>query len=265
MPGTTTVFEGPVTLMPEVVEQYALMVPLHETPVSMRQYSGGRWHECQSAAPMVHLTTIGDKVGWQWPAGARVAHLQMPFTEMERFITDEMRLVGMESNLDGLAQIEDPEVFRVARSMAAVLADPRPGQDVLLDAYARVLLVHMVRSYRAVTEARSGHLSAELYTKVLGHIDARIAQTIHVTELCDLVGMSESAFLRAVKATTGQTPHELIRDRRLEAARGLLRRADISIGDVAIATGFADQAHLSRTFKKAFGASPRDWRKTALG
>ena len=73
--------------------------------------------------------------------------------------------------------------------------------------------------------------------------------------------MSESTFLRAVKATTGQTPLELIRDRRLDAACGLLRRDGVSIGEVAIATGFADQAHLSRSFKKAFGVSPKDWRR----
>ena len=80
-------------------------------------------------------------------------------------------------------------------------------------------------------------------------------------DLADAVNMSESAFLRAMKAATGETPHELVRRRRLEVACRLLREDVLSLGQIASTTGFSDQAHLSRTFKRAFGVSPSQWRR----
>jgi AraC-like DNA-binding protein len=46
--------------------------------------------------------------------------------------------------------------------------------------------------------------------------------------------------------------------RRLQRAR-LMIGAGGTLADIAIATGFADQSHLSRHFKKAFGVTPGRW------
>ncbi len=261
--GSADVFDGPVTFLPEEIETYLLFVPLHDGSVPVRYYINERWQDGESRAPSVHVATLGERAGWQWPAGARIMRLEMPVKTLDRFLTEEMQMIGLDSALTGLSQFDDPAICSIAHQIEDVLADPRPGQDILCEALVRSLSVHMIRSYRQATATRTGHMSAKLYREVLTHIDAHLSASIRITALCEIAGMSQSAFLRAVKATTGQTPNELIRNRRLEAARAMLRRHDISIGEIAIATGFADQAHLSRSFKKAFGKSPKDWRRSA--
>jgi AraC family transcriptional regulator len=54
----------------------------------------------------------------------------------------------------------------------------------------------------------------------------------------------------------GLAPHRYLLMRRLERARRLLDTPDAVLSDVALRTGFADQAHFTRLFKREFGVTP---------
>jgi AraC-like DNA-binding protein len=55
-----------------------------------------------------------------------------------------------------------------------------------------------------------------------------------------------------------------IREQRAQGAARLLMDSpyDLSIADIAHRTGYADQAHFSRSFRRWYGTSPREWRRT---
>lgn len=74
-------------------------------------------------------------------------------------------------------------------------------------------------------------------------------------DLARLAGLSRYHFVRAFKAETGLTPHAFVIQRRLREAVGLLRKG-WPIAAAAVESGFYDQAHLTRHFKKVFGAPP---------
>lgn len=254
-------FEGPVTFAPDLTDEYVLFVPLHSGPVQARRHAGGAWRSVTSEAPHVHLQQLGERVGWQWGSGARLLRLAFDPERVQRFVLAELRLIAADSRITGLSTLADPEICRTAAMMAEVLGDPRPGQPVLYDAIARMFVVHIARSYLVAQTARQGSLTGDQFADILEYIDARLSEPIRMHDLADRVHMSESAFLRAVKAVTGETPHELLRRRRLDAACRLLREDVLSLGQIASATGFSDQAHLSRSFKRAFGVSPSQWRR----
>jgi AraC-like DNA-binding protein len=256
-------FEGPVTFAPETDSRYLMFVPLHDGVVSARHHVDGRWRDVASAAPRVHLQQPGQRIGWSWSHGARLLRLTMDPAELQRFVSAELRLVGSDSRITGLSELRDPEVCRTAGLMAQVLGDPRPGQAVLYESVVRMFVVHMARSYLVARKLTHGSLSGEQFAAIIDYIDMHLSDQIRIHDLSDLLNMSESAFLRAVKSATGETPHELVRRRRLEAARKLLREDILSLGQIASMTGFADQAHLSRTFKREFGVSPSQWRRSA--
>ena len=54
---------------------------------------------------------------------------------------------------------------------------------------------------------------------------------------------------------------EYIRRRRLHKAKKLLKMTDLPISQIALAVGFADYNYFSRIYKKAYGKSPRYYRK----
>ena len=63
----------------------------------------------------------------------------------------------------------------------------------------------------------------------------------------------------------GDTFGAVVRERRLERARQDLASGERSVSAIAARWGFADASHLSRSFKKAFGVTPRDYRASGFG
>jgi AraC-like DNA-binding protein len=75
------------------------------------------------------------------------------------------------------------------------------------------------------------------------------------------VGMSTSRFRAFFKQTTGWGFARYVMEQRVERAARLLREGSESVASIAHMTGFADQSHLLRCFRKKFGVSPREYRQ----
>jgi AraC-like DNA-binding protein len=68
-------------------------------------------------------------------------------------------------------------------------------------------------------------------------------------------GLSRYQFLRAFTRLTGLPPHAYLLQRRVQHARQLVRRG-LPLADVAAASGFADQSHMTRCFVRSLGLTP---------
>ena len=85
-----------------------------------------------------------------------------------------------------------------------------------------------------------------------------------VERLADKMNMSISQLNRKLNALVDQPPGQLIRSLRLQRASDLLKQNSGSVAEVCYKVGFNDQAYFSRAFKKQFGASPSDYKKTSI-
>lgn len=83
-----------------------------------------------------------------------------------------------------------------------------------------------------------------------------------LVELADATGLSRYQLLRAFTRATGLTPHAYLIQRRLQQARRLIA-SGLSLVESAAATGFADQSHLTRLFKRTYGYTPGAYAKAA--
>jgi transcriptional regulator GlxA family with amidase domain len=90
---------------------------------------------------------------------------------------------------------------------------------------------------------------------------ANLAETLQLSQLAAISGLSTSHFGRAFKASTGLPPHRWHLKQRIEHACAMLADAGASLADVAYATGFADQSHFTRVFSRMIGMSPGAWRR----
>jgi transcriptional regulator GlxA family with amidase domain len=125
-----------------------------------------------------------------------------------------------------------------------------------------VVLDAKMRSTRfTVSNNRFGGLSPWQIRKVELFLDDHIDQTIHVKDLCRIVGLSAGYFSRAFRRSMGYSPHSYLIRRRVERAAVLMLTGDATLCEVAQASGFADQAHLCRQFRWCFGLTPAAWRR----
>ena len=92
--------------------------------------------------------------------------------------------------------------------------------------------------------------------------DLTDAKSLH--EIARACGISVSHFSRAFRKSTGLAPHAWLLQERVESAKHLLRRRDLSLSEIARACGFADQSHFARVFSNRVGSSPGVWRKAIL-
>ena len=98
--------------------------------------------------------------------------------------------------------------------------------------------------------------------RVLEHIESNLATPLRNRDLAALVDFSEFHFNVAFRNSLGASPHEFVIRRRVERAQQLMLSSALSLCDIAAECGLADQAHLSRLFRKIVGDTPAAWRKS---
>ena len=86
-------------------------------------------------------------------------------------------------------------------------------------------------------------------------IDDDPTSNVSLGVLAQLCGVSKFQLLRSFARTTGLTPHAYIIQRRIDLARRLIAQGQ-DLADAAVASGFADQSHMTRTFVRRYGLPP---------
>ena len=86
-----------------------------------------------------------------------------------------------------------------------------------------------------------------------------------VDRLAAMMNLGRSQFYRKIKALTGISPVELLRDMRLREARRLLTTTELSISEIAYEAGFSTPAYFTKCFREAYGQTPSELRDSLSG
>jgi AraC family transcriptional regulator len=100
--------------------------------------------------------------------------------------------------------------------------------------------------------------------RVLAHIEASLSTPIRNSDLAAVARLSTFHFNFAFRNSVGDSPHGYIIRRRVERAQGLMLSTARPLRDIAAECGLADQAHLTRLFRRIVGESPAAWRRARI-
>jgi AraC family transcriptional regulator len=160
---------------------------------------------------------------------------------------------------------DDIVLAQIAKSMLPVLGSASPGPPPLaLDHLELVLGAHLVQHYGEVRSTHAvarGGLGAWQRRRVTELLRANLDGGVRLAELARACDLSVSHFARSFKASYGVTCHRWLTERRIERTKELLALTEISLADVAIQSGFPDQAAFTRTFHRTVGMPPGQWRR----
>jgi AraC-like DNA-binding protein len=164
------------------------------------------------------------------------------------------------SERNGQAGVICAEAVRIAQDIChAVQRDPESARVAALQ------LVTLLTPSTAAGKANArGGLAPWQMRKIDQYLRVHLTRSVRVDELANQVPMSVSYFHRAFKETYGDPPHEYIIRLRVELAQKLMLTSADSLTQIALACGFANHAHLSKSFRRLVGEPPSAWRRRNL-
>jgi AraC family transcriptional regulator len=179
--------------------------------------------------------------------------------------------LGAELNPDNTEIIASLETRSpVIESMARMAFDElqrlpeSAGSNLYADSLANLLAVELLREYsshKMPPEKRYiNGLTNRKLALVLDLIESDLSQDLSLTVLANSVGLSEYHFLRMFKQSTGLTPHQYVINQRIERAKELLKRTDMTITEIAYLLGFSTPAHFTHYFRRKTGIAPSQMR-----
>jgi AraC-like DNA-binding protein len=202
-------------------------------------------------------------------------HLNSPFHSVHFYlpvatlhaIADEAETRRIEElRYDPGVSRADPLLYGLAGSLLPLFRSPERASQVFLDHLMLTVGHHAAREYGGLVPPVlpvTGGLTFAQEQRAKEMLAADLSGRIRLADLARECGLSTSRFSRAFRRSVGTPPHRWLIRRRLEHAKSLLRCADGSLAEIALASGFADQSHFTRCFTSWVGVSPGQWRRTA--
>ena len=160
--------------------------------------------------------------------------------------------------------IQDPLLLQLGLALQAEIKNSSARfSAVYVQELGHAFAAHLLRRYAGWEPQDAipdGHLSSTSVRQVTDYIHDHLSEPLTLPVLAELAGMSPYYFARRFKQTTGLSPHQYILARRIEQAKQLLLRG-VPLAQITDRLGFADQSHLSRSFKRITGLSPQAFRE----
>ena len=197
----------------------------------------------------VHTGAPAGDHGWSY-------RMLYPTESLVRFIAREATGRDLAPSFDTSFAV-DPLLAERVRATHAVLesdADRLRKECALLETVGELIIRH-ASTRGAGDRSAGGPRSTAALRRVRELLEAEYARTVTIRELADEAGLSTFHLIRVFRASFGLPPYKYLEHVRIRQARRLIRNG-LPLTHVVHATGFSDQSHLTRYFKRIVGVTP---------
>jgi AraC-like DNA-binding protein/PAS domain-containing protein len=171
----------------------------------------------------------------------------------------ESTIIRANNEQDIVAQLREVDGSREWRALITPPASGPGGRQFLtnlaLHLRPRIALLNSIPAAEPLSSNRGG-LPPQVTRRIREYIDARTNENIPLEAMAELAGLSVFHFARAFRRSFGLPPHSYLLHRRIARAHSLLQQTDIPVSEIALSTGFSDQSHFARHFRRLTGMAP---------
>ena len=157
-------------------------------------------------------------------------------------------------------------------------SDPKKAETLMLKAleqgsrsslYAtyrqNAAIIELVTYFLEESDARITESKIYNIENIIQYIDNNLNHRFTLEEISKMAHLHPTHFIRQFKKLTGTTPMNYITAKRMYYAWSKLANTNMPISEIMERIGYSDHALFSRTFKKYYKASPKNYRKNMIG
>ena len=251
--------------VPEMNNPAHVLILRSGSPSVVEWSRDGRHQRAELPAGSVSLVPMGfrhaAKVFRPLPGVASILQIHPEFFQRGIGEISKSGRVELIQHMD----LNDPQIVRLVESLRAEIADGLPAGSLFGESVGLALSAHIAHRYSASAgglETHRGGLSRSRLNRVHEYIDAHLADNLDLQALADVAGLNMHHFARAFKQSTGEAPHRFVLRKRVERAKQLLCHSQVPVIEASVRTGFVDQSHFSKVFRRMVGLSPTEFRSS---
>ncbi|MEO1621820.1 MAG: AraC family transcriptional regulator [Cyanobacteria bacterium J06632_3] len=209
-----------------------------------------------------YLCPHGVTAKTRWESADRTLHLGIESGLMHRVAME----VGYPESVELMPVLKgcDRKISHLSELFLIEVQGNGDEQSLYLESLSTALCTHLLEQYGSRTAKRSqasDGLSPARLKRVLDYIQTHLSDELSLAMLAELIGLSRFYFVHRFKRSMGMTPYQYVSRQRVERAKQLLKMKEMAIAEVALASGFSSQSHLTRMFRKYVGTTPGAYRR----
>ena len=157
----------------------------------------------------------------------------------------------------------DETIWHLGNALLPALERPQEIGALYAQQIMLAINTYFAQTFGGLRSAREtqGGLAPWQARRAIDMMTALTDEDLSLKELAAQCGLSVSYFVRAFKATTGDSPHRWILRHRIDCSKVMLAEGQLTLVEIAARCGFADQSHFTRMFKSFVGIPPSAWRR----
>lgn len=161
------------------------------------------------------------------------------------------------------AMLESERLAQLFQMIETEILAPEAGQAGHIETLTRMLAQYLADRPDVRADGASAHVDiAPLKLKrVLDYIDAHLGEPVDLDMMAAVAGLSRFYFGSVFKRATGRSPYQHLLYRRVARAQTLIAQSELSLREIAEASGFSSPAHFSAAFRRETGLSPSCYRE----
>jgi AraC family transcriptional regulator len=250
-------FETPEHCFP----QHFITIHRNQSPVIKERVIDGHFQSDRFRDGDICLTPATTPVSVRLHDACEIMHLYLEPALMAQLMVEVADVDGLE--LIPQFKLDDPLIYQIGMALRAKLECNGLCDRLYTESMAMAMSAHLIH-YHSTQKLKVHNypngLSQARLQPVVEYIREHLEQNLSITEMAQMTGMSPYYFSRLFKQSTGLSPHQYLLKYRVEHAKQLLKTTNLSIAAVATQSGFVDQSHLSRHFKRQVGVPPSQFR-----
>ena len=158
---------------------------------------------------------------------------------------------------------QDTQIMAIGQLFKQELLNTSLGGLLYLESLTNLLGIHLLRHYCASNPQSTRHIcdfSNSKLQRAIAYIQAHLEEDISLVEIATHLNMGQYRFSRWFKQSMGIPPYQYVLQQRVERAKRLLQKQELSLADIALECGFNSHSHLIRHFKNQVGMTPKQYR-----